>query len=281
MGKIWFITGASSGFGRSLAEHVLETGDKAVIAARRLPALEEIASKFGDNVLPVKLDVTDSSSRQSAVADALKKFGRIDVLVNNAGRGCVGALEEYSTEQVRGIIELNLIAPYELTNLLLPTFRKQRSGYIVNFSSVGGVVTFPACGPYCIAKYGLECYSETLAKEVEPLGIKVLIVEPGAFRTSFSNPSDGFELATGRIEDYDPVLNPIKKYFDTIFSDDSRIGDPGKAADLIIEAVNDETAPLRLMLGTDAFEGYEKASKARDEDIMSWRKRGENTAEDK
>lgn len=276
MTKVWFITGASSGLGQQLAEQVLESGDKAVITARRLPALEKTASKFGDRALPIRLDVTDAASRESAVATALDKFGRIDVVVNNAGRSCVGAIEEYSSDQFRNIVELNLFAPYELTNLILPTLRKQRSGCIVNVSSISGLICQPAIGPYSVAKYGFEAYSETLSYELKDLGIKTLIVEPGAFRTEvWSN-----EKAVGHIDDYDTVTKPIEEWINGMQKPSDPVGDPRKAALCVIKAVNDPKAPLRLMLGRDAFELYGQATKARDTDILSWREHGEDTLED-
>lgn len=276
MANVWFITGASSGFGQKLAEQVLENGDKAVITARRLATLEEIAKRFGDSALPIKLDVTDGASRESAVSSALQNFGRIDILVNNAGRSCVGALEEFSSDQFRSILELNLFAPYELTNLILPTLRKQKSGCIVNVSSISGLICHPAIGPYSVSKYALECYTETLSLELKILGIKTLIVEPGAFRTEvWTN-----ETAVGHIGDYDVITKPIHEWVTSMSSTKEPVGDPCKAARCIIEAVNDPKPPLRLMLGSDAYSLYEEAAKARDQDILSWRQKGEDTAED-
>ena len=186
MSKVYFITGASSGFGRALAEAVLIRGDKAVLAARRLTQIEELATQHEDNAIAVKLDVTSQSERRQAVESAIEKFGRVDVLANIAGQGSLGALEEFSSEQIRKQFEVNFFGVLELTREILPLMRQRKSGHILNLTSIGGLASVGGFGLYCATKFAVEGFSEALRDEVEPLGINVTIVEPGAFRTEFA-----------------------------------------------------------------------------------------------
>jgi NAD(P)-dependent dehydrogenase (short-subunit alcohol dehydrogenase family) len=185
-GRVWFITGASSGFGRTIAEAALERGDAMVATARRTDGLAGLGPD--DRVHPMALDVTDAAQREAAVEEALERFGRIDVLVNNAGRTQVGAVEETTDEELRALFELHFFAPVALTRAVLPHMRKQGGGAIVQMSSVGGQVTAPGFSAYCATKFALEGLSETLRDEVATLGIRTLIVEPGAFRTGLFRP---------------------------------------------------------------------------------------------
>lgn len=276
MTRTWFITGASSGFGRALAEVVLERGDCAAIAARRAEALEQLAGCSPDRALALPLDVTNARSRETAVAAALKRFDRIDVLANIAGRGSLGAAEEFTPEQLRDQMEVNFFAAAEMTRAVLPVMRSQGSGHILQLTSIGGLAAFQGFGPYCASKFALEGWSEALREEVKPLGIKVTIVEPGAFRTEFAGSKN--MRPEQRIADYRPVIAPVEAYL--YGSDGKQPGDPCKAAEAMIAAVESPEPPLRLLLGYDAIALWEKKQVAITADLARWREVGEQTAFD-
>ncbi len=276
MSKIYLITGTSSGFGHALAEAVLKRGDKAVLAARKLADIEALTAQYGDNALAIKLDVTNENDRRQAIASAIEKFDRVDVLANIAGQGSLGALEEFSSEQIRNQFEVNFFGVVELTREILPTLRQQKSGHILNLTSIGGLASVGGFALYCATKFAVEGFSEALRDEVKPLGIKVTIVEPGAFRTEFAGASNLRPENT--IDDYKPVIEPIQQYL--YGNDGNQPGDPHKASLAMIEAVEAENPPLRLMLGADAFGLWEKKRIAMEEEFTTWRKIGENTAFD-
>src|SRR3954471_19362320 len=250
--RVWFVTGASSGFGRAIAEAALERGDSVVAAARRLHALGELAEH--DRVDPVALDVTDAVQRDAAVAEALEHFGRIDVLVNNAGRTQVGAVEETTDEELRALFELHFFAPAALTRAVLPHMRRQGGGAIVQMSSVGGQVTAPGFGAYCATKFALEGLTETLRDEVAGFGIHTLIVEPGAFRTGLFRPGAAYESA--ELPEYEETVGPTRAYVRDNHL--AQAGDPAKAAQAIIAALDADEPPLRLVLGADAIGNIER-----------------------
>lgn len=274
--KVWFITGASSGFGKSLAEAVIANGDIAVITARRLERLQAIAEGYEDRVLPLAVDVTDAAARDKAVADTLARFGRIDVLANVAGRGVVGACEEFGPDQLREQMELNFFAAAEMTRAVLPQMRQQGSGNILTVSSIAGLVAMNAAGPYCAAKFAIEGWTESLALEAKPLGIHVTLVEPGSFRTEFAG--DVNMRPEQRIDAYRPVVEPFETYLES--SSGKQAGDPAKAAQRMLEVVDSAEPPVRLMLGRDAFSIWDATIAKRLEDLNSWRERGEETAFD-
>ena len=274
--KVWLITGASSGFGQSLAEAVIANGDIAVITARRLDRLQTIAQGHEDRVLPLAVDVTDAAARNRAVADTLARFGRIDVLANVAGRGVAGACEEFSLEQLREQMELNFFAAAEMSRAVLPQMRQQGSGHILTVSSIAGLVSMNAAGPYCAAKFAIEGWTESLAIEARPLGIHVTLVEPGAFRTEFAG--DVNMRPVQSIPAYRPMVEPFETYLET--SAGKQMGDPAKAARRMLEAVASDAPPVRLMLGRDAFSIWDATIARRIEDLNSWRARGEDTAFD-
>ena len=276
MSKIYLITGASSGFGRALAEAVLTRGDKAVLAARRLAGLQELAAQYKDNAIALKLDVTNESDRRQAIKSAIEKFGRVDVLANIAGQGSLGALEEFSSEQIRQQFEVNFFGVLEMTREILPAMRKQKSGHILNLTSIGGLASVGGFALYCATKFAVEGFSEALRDEVKPLGIKLTIVEPGAFRTEFAGASNMRPENT--IDDYKPVIEPIQQYL--YGNDGKQPGDPHKAALAMIQAVEADEPPLRLMLGADAFGLWEKKRTAMEEEFTAWRQVGEDTAFD-
>lgn len=274
--KVYLITGTSSGFGRSLAEAVLKRGDKVVLTARKPEDVEELAAQHKDNVIAVRLDVTNALERRQAVETAIDKFGRVDVLVNNAGQGSLGALEEFSSEQIRKQFEVNFFGVIEMTREMLPVMRRQKRGHILNLTSIGGLVSIGSFSLYCATKFAVEGFSEGLRDEVKPLGINITIVEPGAFRTSFAGDSNMQPEKT--IDDYQPVVEPIRQYL--YGSNGKQPGDPHKAALAMIQAVESPKPPLRLILGADAFGLWEKKRTAMDEEFAKWRKIGEDTAFD-
>ncbi|EKZ9003148.1 SDR family NAD(P)-dependent oxidoreductase [Vibrio fluvialis] len=274
--NVWFISGASSGLGKSLAEAVIANGDKAIITARRLDRLEAIAAGHEGNVLPLAMDVTDEQARNKAIAQAIRHFGRIDVLANMAGSGVAGACEEFSLSQMRQQMELNFFATAELTKAVLPQMRKQGCGNILTVSSIVGLVAMNAAGPYCAAKFAIEGWTESLALEVKHMGIDVTLIEPGAFRTEFAG--DANMRPEHSIEAYRPVVEPFETYLKE--SAGKQMGDPAKAAQRMLEVVASDNAPYRLMLGRDAYSMWDNTINKRLEDISSWRERGENTAFD-
>ncbi|MGK6353889.1 oxidoreductase [Sphingomonas sp. DT-207] len=272
--RVWFITGASSGFGQALAEAVLARGERAVLAARRAERLASLAEHHDGRALALALDVTDTDARSKAVEQAMARFGRIDVLANIAGRGSLGAVEEFAPEQLREQIELNFIAAAELTRAVLPHMRARGSGHILNLTSIGGLVSIGGFGAYCAAKFALEAWSEALHDEVAPLGIRVTIVEPGSFRTEFAGDINMRPLQ--QIEDYRPIIQPVEAFLDGQAG--RQAGDPDKAAARMIEVVESEAPPLRLMLGSDAYELWDRTVAARNAELAAWRERGEATS---
>jgi NAD(P)-dependent dehydrogenase (short-subunit alcohol dehydrogenase family) len=276
MHRVWFITGASSGFGRALAVAALKRGDKAVICARRKAALDSLASPYGRSALAIELEVTNADARLRAVNAALDRFGRIDVLANIAGRGSLGVTEEFSPEQSREQMEVNFFAAVEMTRAVLPMMRAQRSGRILQLTSIGGLVSIGGFGPYCAAKFALEGWSQALRDEVKPLGIGVTIVAPGAFRTEFAGPVN--MRPARRIDAYRPAIDPIEAYL--YGGDGKQPGDPTKAADAMIAAVDSDDPPLHLLLGQDAIGLWEQKQADFSAELKRWRAVGEATAFD-
>ncbi|SNY69653.1 oxidoreductase [Stenotrophomonas sp. CC120223-11] len=272
--RVWFITGASSGLGKALSEAVIARGDRAILTARRLDRLRAIAAGHEDHVLPLALDVNDADGRARAVADAIERFGRIDVLANVAGRGVVGACEEFSLEQLREQMELNFFAAAEMSRAVLPQMRKQGAGHILTVSSIAGLVAMNAAGPYCAAKFAIEGWTEALAIEAKPLGIRVTLVEPGAFRTEFAG--DANMRPARRIDAYRPVVEPFETYLES--SSGQQMGDPAKAAQRMLDVVASNDPPVRLMLGADAYSIWETTLANRQADLARWRERGIDTA---
>lgn len=247
---VWLITGCSTGFGRELAKLVLARGWCAVVTARDSSQVADIAEGHGDRVLVRPLDVTRRDQIEEVVAAAKQKFGRIDVLVNNAGFGYLAAIEEGEDEAVRAMFETNVFGLVDMTKAVLPLMREHRSGLIINVSSIGGLTSFAATGYYHGTKYAVEGISESLALEVKPLGIDVLIVEPGPFRTNWAGPS--IKQSAVHIDDYAATAGERRKQ--TEARSGSQVGDPVRAAQAIIDAALSETPPLRLLLGKMALE---------------------------
>ncbi len=271
--RVWLITGASSGFGRAIAEAALAAGDTVVAAARRTAALEDLLSAAPGRAEALALDVTDADSIDSAVGEVLDRHGRVDVLVNNAGRGAIGAAEETTDSELRELMDLHFFGPAALTRAVLPGMRERRSGAVVQMSSMGGRFSFPAVGAYSATKFALEGWSEALAKEVQRFGVRVLIVEPGAFRTSFNGA--GSLLISQPIAAYDDQIGPVRTGMPE--DDGKQPGDPSKAAAAILQVLDAEHAPLRLALGNDAVDGIGEVLDAAKAELAAWEQLGRST----
>lgn len=266
MSKVWFITGCSTGFGRNLAQEVLQNGGKVAVTARNTDDVKDLVSKYPDTAVAIKLDVTNPEQVKAAVQQAITAFGRIDVLVNNAGIGYFGAIEESEDAEIRRMFEINFFGLASVTNNVLPIMRAQRSGHIVNISSVGGLVAFPGVGFYNATKFAVTGYSEALAKEVAPLGIKVTVIAPSGFRTDWAGRSANNTKIV--IDDYAATAhtnqNTIRGY------SGNQPGDPVRAAQAIIKAVESATPPIRLMLGVGALKGIRNKIVELQSDIDTW-----------
>jgi NAD(P)-dependent dehydrogenase (short-subunit alcohol dehydrogenase family) len=253
MSKVWLITGASRGLGRAFTEEVLKAGHRVLATARNPEQLVDVASKFGQTVRTVSLDVTNEAQAKYAVDAAIQTFGGLDVLVNNAGYGNVSPVEDTPLADFRAQIEANLFGVIIMTKAVLPHFRERASGHIIQISSIGGRVGPPGRAAYAAAKFGVEGFSESLSKEVGPLGIKVTIVEPGGFRTDFAGSST--ELREGRPE-YDQTVGATVRFQRNY--DGKQPGNPIKAAEALLHIASLPEPPLRLLLGSDAYNAAEK-----------------------
>ncbi|MFD0229217.1 SDR family oxidoreductase [Streptomyces hirsutus] len=260
MSKVWFITGTSRGLGRAFAESALERGDKVAATARNIAALDDLVTKYGDEaVLPLALDVTDKAAAGAAVAAAHEKFGRLDVVVNNAGYGLFGMVEEITEQQLRDQMETNLFGAFWVTQAVLPILRAQGSGHIVQVSSVGGIAAFPSLGAYHASKWALEGFSDSLSQEVAGAGIKVTIVEPGGFATDWGGSSATQAEPNAA---YDQVREAIATRFGG-----ARYAEPGDAGAALLQIVDAENPPLRVLFGTEPIEIIEPLY---DERLKTW-----------
>ena len=266
MAKVWLITGSSRGLGRALAEAVLESGDKLVATARNPVQLSDLAKRYGERVRVVALDVTSEQAALDAISATIDAYGRLDVLVNNAGYGDVNSIEDTSLADFRAQIETNLFGVINVTKAAIPAMREQRAGHIMQFSSIGGRVGPVGRAPYAAAKWGVEGFSEVLAKELAPLGIKVTIVEPGGFRTDFAGAST--TIREGRPE-YEVTVGKVARFQRDY--DGKQPGDPARAAAVLIHLASLDAPPLRLLLGSDAMNAAEQADLARLEADRAWR----------
>lgn len=264
MERVWFITGSSRGLGRSLAAAVLAHGDKVAATARNIQQLDEFAAQYPEQLLPLQLDVTDYDRVHLAVTEAVKYFGRIDILVNNAGFGITGATEAFTDDQVRSQLETNLYAPIEVTRAVLPYMRRQRSGRILQVSSIGGRMGSAGVSIYQAAKFGLTGFSESLAKEVAELGIKVTSVEPGGFRTDWAGNSMTYAKT---IEDY-VTVNQREEYFQS--GKFVPVGDPDKAAKVMVDLAGHPNPPVHLVLGSEAIGFLKSADAWRAAELEEW-----------
>ena len=246
---VWFITGCSTGFGRQIAKHVLELGYRVVVTSRDPEDVQDLA-ELGD-VLILKLDVTERSQAEAAVKAAEDHFGGIDVLVNNAGIGYFAAVEGSDEKEVRKMFDVNVFGLSRMIHIVLPGMRKRRKGFIINLSSIGGLRSFPALGYYNATKFAVEGLSEALWQEVEPLGIKVMLVEPSGFRTDWAGRSAN--ETQHQIADYADTADKSIRHLRTLSGNQN--GDPVRAAEAIVQAVESPNPPRRLLLGNDAYDG--------------------------
>lgn len=265
-GPVWFITGCSTGFGRELAKMVLARGMRAVVTARDISKIEDIIAGQDKRAIGLKLDVTRPAQISQAVKKAEKAFGTIDVLVNNAGYGYLGAVEESEEKEARAMFETNFWGLSGMIHAVLPGMRSRRRGCIVNISSIGGFVGFPGVGYYNATKFAVEGLSEALSKEVGPLGIKVIIVEPGPFRTDWAGRS--IKMRTREIKDYAATAG---EFFGNIknFSG-KQAGDPVRGAEAIIKAVESAEPPHRLLLGATALQVARMKLETLRKDFDAW-----------
>lgn len=266
MSKSWLITGCSTGFGRALALQALLQGNKVGVSSRNTEDIKDIVDQFPETALLLKLDVTDASQIQSATEKFINHFGKIDVLVNNAGIGYFGAIEESEDKEVRRMFDINVFGLSNMTKAVLPFMRKQKSGHIINIASIGGLVGFPGVGFYNATKFAVDGLSESLSKEVAPLGIKVTIVAPSGFRTDWAGRSANNSAIN--IEDYATTAGANKA---TIRGNSgNQPGDPVKAALAIIAVVNNANPPLRLLLGAGALKGARNKLIDLQKDFDAW-----------
>jgi NAD(P)-dependent dehydrogenase (short-subunit alcohol dehydrogenase family) len=261
---VWFITGCSTGFGHELAKHALERGYRTVVTARNPDKVKDLAAK--GEALVLKLDVTDQGQIDAAIKAAEEKFGRIDVLVNNAGIGYFAAVEESEEDQVRRMFEINVFGLSRMIHAALPGMRKRRNGFIVNFSSVGGLRSFPSVGYYNATKFAVEGLSEALWQEVEPLGIKVMLVEPSGFRTDWAGRSAN--ESKRQIDDYAATAGAWRNQVRAISG--KQPGDPVRAAHAIVKAVESSNPPHHLLLGNDAYEGATAKLEVLRKEFSAW-----------
>jgi len=263
--QTWFITGAASGFGHAFAEHALALGHNVVATARDAGRLADLVALAPDRVLATPLDVDAAGAAEAAVEAAVARFGRIDVLVNNAGYGVVGALEETSDADLRALMNTNFFGAMAVTRAALPVLRAQKSGAIVNISSLGGQLSFAGFSAYSASKFALEGASEALAQEVAPFGIKVLIVEPGQFRTQLAG--SGMRHMPV-IEAYQPVVGATREFAHSMHN--TQAGDPRKAAAAIAKALEAQHTPLRLQLGGDSVDAVRAHAQAMLKEMEAW-----------
>lgn len=244
--KTWFITGASRGFGRVWAEAALRRGDRVAVTARNVADVKGLAEQFSDAVLPLALDVTDNTQVKEAVAKAHAHFGKLDIVLNNAGYPLVGAVEEVNEEQVRAQFDTNLLGTLRVIQAALPLLRQQGDGHVIGTSSTVGLVTFPLIGAYCATKWAFEALHESLATEVRSFGIRVSLIEPGAYATEFGKP--GMAGMAAPLEPYAELRQQVFGGMATMVR-----GNPQATADAVLKLVDTDDPPLRLILGKDGL----------------------------
>lgn len=274
--RVWLITGASSGFGRALTEAAISAGDVVIGTARRPERLDDLVAAHPDRLETIRLDLTDAAAMEEVVDDLVRRYGRIDVLVNNAGRTQVGAVEETTDAELRDLFELHFFSPASLIRAVLPHFRERRTGAIVMLSSMGGQLSFAGFSAYSATKFAVEGFAEALADEISPYGVKVMIVEPGAFRTNlfgkgaayFSEPNEAYAATVGE----------TRRMVES--GDGTQPGDPAKAAAAILTALDAEHPPLRLALGGDAVDAIRTHLDQVGDELATWEQVARDTTFD-
>jgi len=270
---VWFITGCSTGFGRALAQRVLDRGWSAVVTARDVDRVRDLVDGHDRRALPLALDVTDPEQVASAVRAAQSEFGGVDVLVNNAGYGYQSSVEEGEEDQIRAQFDANVFGLFAMTRAVLPLMRAQRRGHIINITSVAGLIGFPGSGYYAASKHAVEGWSDALTAEVKPLGIHVTCVEPGPFRTDWAGRS--LKQTPTRIKEYEETAGA--RLQGTAEKSGTQAGDPVKAADAMIEITEIAQPPRRFVLGAWGVEAVDKRLTAMREEFQAWRARGAAT----
>ena len=266
MSKVFLLTGSSRGLGRQIAEAVLAAGHRLVATARRPETLSDLAERYGSQILPVTLDVTDPAGAQAAVAAGVEAFGRLDVLVNNAGYANLASVEDITLDDFREQIDANLLGVVYLTKAALPVLRQQGGGHIIQVSSIGGRLATPGLSAYQAAKWAVGGFSEVLAKEVGPLGIKVTVLEPGGMATDWAGSSMRVPPVS---EPYQATVGPMARLHQ---GDDGppALGDPAKVAQVVLAVADSDEPPLRLILGSEAYAYAAAAARARAEADAKW-----------
>ncbi|WP_109123602.1 oxidoreductase [Dyella sp. C11] len=265
--RTWFVTGAARGFGARIVDEALARGDN-IIATSRDPSAISDRLRDHPKLFALKLDVTNQGEAKEAVSKAIDRYGRIDVLVNNAGYGFVGAVEEASPDETLHQFETNVFGLLAVTRAILPQMRHQRSGHVINMSAVGGYSSYPGWGIYCATKFAIEGLSESLALELKPLGIHVTVVEPGFFRTDFLD-NRSLVRAANIIADYDETAGSMRGFVTK--ANHTQPGDPSKLAKAILALVDADQPPVRLPLGADAIQRIEEKNRTVEEEIKTWR----------
>ena len=267
MAKVWLITGSGNGLGRDIAEAALAAGDSVVAGARRTEESAPLVAQYGERVKPVTLEVRDEAAAKAAVQSAVETFGRLDVLVNNAGYGQFAPFEQMSAEDFQAVVDTCFYGVVYTTRAALPVMRKQKSGHIFQVSSIGGRLAIAGNTPYHAAKWAVGGFSEALAMEVAPFGVKVCTLEPGGIRTNWARRAR--QNPPHLLAEYDASVGPILKLLQSI--EGRQEGDPRKIADLIVQLANSEEVPVRLILGVDAEKRVQHAEAARASEAKQWR----------
>jgi NAD(P)-dependent dehydrogenase (short-subunit alcohol dehydrogenase family) len=267
MSKVWLVTGSASGLGRDIAEAVLASGDRLVATARDPHRLEDLVNKYGDQIRTAPLDVTDADAARAAVQAAVDAFGRLDVVVNNAGFGDFAPFEQLSPEKFKSLIDTNFYGVVNVTRAALPIMRKQKSGCILQISSVGGRLTRPGNAGYHAAKWAVGGFTESLAQEVAPFGVKVCALEPGGIRTNW-----GTRASQGMpdlLPEYEPTVGAFAEMLKPYWGRET--GDPARIAQVVLRLAESDTLPAHLLLGNDAVQFSAQAEKTRDAEAERWR----------
>ena len=266
---VWFITGASKGFGLELVKQLLQQGHQVAATSRDVAELQAVVATEAANFLPLAVDLTTEASVRQAIAAAIQQFGRLDVVVNNAGYGQLGSLEEVTDAEARENFEVNVFGTLNVIRQAMPHLRQQQSGHIINFSSIAGILgSFPGWGVYCATKFAVEGLSEALAAEVAPFGVKVTVVAPGYFRTNFLK-SGSLKLAADKLPAYQ-VVRDNETYHEQVNQTNSQLGDPAKGAAALIRLAADPNPPVHLLLGEDAYSMAEAKIKNLQDEMAPW-----------
>jgi NAD(P)-dependent dehydrogenase (short-subunit alcohol dehydrogenase family) len=267
MTKVWLVTGSASGLGRNIAEAVLASGDRLVATARDPRCLEDLVKKYGDQVRTAALDVADEDVARAAVQVAMDAYGRLDVVVNNAGYGDVAPFEQLSSERFKAVVDTNFYGVVYVTRAALPIMRKQKGGCILQISSLGGRLALPGSTPYHAAKWAVGGFTESLAQEVAPFGVKVCALEPGGMRTNWG--VRAHQHVPELLSDYEPSIGAMVKALHSLWGQEN--SDPGKVAQIILRLADSDHLPAHLLLGSDAVKYAAQAEAARTADAEHWR----------